>query len=564
MATQGTYTDGYGDVVAFAVDLAPGTGGAPFNVTVYFSSENKFLQCQMYGPDTNHPADPLGQQRFVENLGRAIAQDAQTNPNAPMSARFAFSTDPASAEAFAQKLVTGDGPVKRNCLWSENSDPNTDLTIKVAVNGDNMNSRAELVDANGMLVGQRDSFADASATAEEFDPQNTHPYSKLGVSTDANNKVTAAQVTLDPNVIAAGGSVGQIFGSALGAALGGKDQLTNLVGSAAGGVIGSLIGQKFVQVLATSMTADLSQVSLADVFSSQGINIAGAGIGAVSSFLTAELGSALKIPGFGGTLFNIAGSSLTFSVLSQVVNSHLAFDAAIAAIDWSQAVSGAMNAAQLNLDGVLGGYLAHEFVPAKTHEGAVGGELLGAIGNLILPGGLGSFIGNILGTLIFNHFGTSPSPGAVDLLDRTGILYGFHQYQASDHGTYDFPDKMAPAADVIINAYLRAVNGVALDHSKQVTLGYIVNPDLLFISGTPGHTDHSFTNADDAVHAAALDVLQNTEVIGGDLLLKRAHQNSNRLHRSRGATTRRRIRGGGWRYAKRGTASMACIHKRYA
>jgi hypothetical protein len=31
------------------------------------------------------------------------------------------------------------------------------------------------------------------------------------------------------------------------------------------------------------------------------------------------------------------------------------------------------------------------------------------------------------------------------------------------------------------------------------------------------------------VQAAALDVLQNTEVIGGDLLMKPAHQNSNRL-----------------------------------
>ncbi|MEA2838219.1 MAG: hypothetical protein QOD89_2769 [Bradyrhizobium sp.] len=85
---------------------------------------------------------------------------------------------------------------------------------------------------------------------------------------------------------------------------------------------------------------------------------------------------------------------------------------------------------------------------------------------------------------------------------------------------------MAKAAEDIINAYLHAVDGAALDHGKQVTLGYIKNPDLLFISGVPGHTDRSFTDANDAVHAAALDVLQHLEVIGGDLLMKRAHQNS--------------------------------------
>jgi hypothetical protein len=378
----------------------------------------------------------------------------------------------------------------------------------------------------GVLRTQQEVLAAGNSILKYYDPKNTHSYNELDVAKGADGKVTAAQVALDPNILAAGGSVGQIFGSALGASLGGSGQLGKLVGSVAGGTVGSLIAQKFIQVLATSMTADLSKVSIADVFASQHLDIAGAGIGAVSSFLTAELGSALHIGGFGGTLFNIAGSSLTFSVLSQVANSNLSFDAAIATIDWSQAVSGAYNAASLNIDGLLGGYLAHEFVPAKTHEGAVGGELLGAIGNLILPGGLGSFVGTVLGTLIGNQFGTIPSPGAVDLLDQTGYYYGFREYQTSDHGSYTAPDAMAPAADAIINAYLHAVNGVALDHSKQAIIGYIQNPDLLFLSGTPGHPDHSFTNASDAVHAAALDVLQNTEVIGGDLLLKRAHHNS--------------------------------------
>jgi hypothetical protein len=379
-------------------------------------------------------------------------------------------------------------------------------------------------DVNGALKTQTDVLDSLSRYTKYFDIQNTHPYKELDVAEGADGKVTAAQVVLDSNTIATAGSIGQIFGSALGAALGGTDQLSKLISGTVGGAVGSLIAQKFIQVLATSMTADLSKVSLTDVFALKGVDIANAGIGAVSSFLTAELGSALHIGGFGGQLFNIAGSSLTFSVLSQVANSNLTFDAAIAAIDWGQAVSGAINAAELNIDGILGGYLAHEFVTAKTHEGAIGGELLGAIGNLILPGGLGSLIGTILGTLIGNHFGTAPSPGAVDLLDQAGYYYNYREYQISDHGTYTVPDAMAPAADTIINAYLKAVNGVALDHSKQVIVGYIQNPDLLFLSGTPGNANHSFTDANDAVHAAALDVLRHTEVIGGDLLLKRAHQ----------------------------------------
>jgi hypothetical protein len=370
---------------------------------------------------------------------------------------------------------------------------------------------------------------DGSGKDTLFDPDNTHPYDKLDVTKGTDGKITTAQVALDPTLLSAGATIGQIFGSELGAALGGKDQLSKLAGSAVGGAIGSLVAQKFIQVLATSMTVDLSQVSLNDVFAGQDVSVANAGIGAISAFLTAELGSALKIDGFGGKLFNAAANGFTVSVLSQVtskIQAGLSFDAAIGAIDWGQSVTGAIDVARLNLDGILGGYLGHELVPAKTHEGAVGGALFGAIGNLILPGGLGSLIGTILGTLIGNQFGTTPSPGAVDLLDQAGRFYGYRPYQYSDQGSYEPSEKMAKAAADIVNMYLDAVDGVVLDHSKQVTVGYIKNPGLLYIKGTPGHTDRSFTSADDAVHAAALDVLQNIEVIGGDLLLKRAHQNS--------------------------------------
>ena len=219
-------------------------------------------------------------------------------------------------------------------------------------------------------------------------------------------------------------------------------------------------------------------------------------------------------------------TSLLIQVKDKMARSSLDFAGAIAAIDWTQAVSGAIDAAQLNIGNLLGGYLGHELVPAQTREGAIGGQLFGAIGGFILPGGLGSLIGTIIGTLIGNQFGTQPSPGAVHLLDQAGHFYGRSEYQSSDGGGYEISKKMATAADDIVNAYLHAVDGVALDHSKQVTLGYIKNPALLFISGVPGHTDRSFVSADDAVHAAALDVLQNLEVIGGDLLMKRAHQNS--------------------------------------
>ena len=372
---------------------------------------------------------------------------------------------------------------------------------------------------------------DLSSSIKEYDPKNTHPYNELDVAKGADSKVTGAQIVLDQNIINAGSAIGQIFGSTLGSALAGSGQIGQLVGGAAGGVIGSLIGQKFGLVVAASMAADLSKVSLADVFASQNLDIASAGIGAVSSFLTAELGSALKIGGFGEHLFNAAANGFTLSVLSQVstkITAGATFEAAIAAIDWSGAVSGAIGSAALHVENFIGSFLGQLLVPAKSHAGAIGGQLLGAIGSFLLPG-VGSLIGSILGTKIGDLFGNTSHPAATDLLDQAGDHYAATHYQtsSSDGGAFSVPDQLADPALAIINGYLSTVKGAALDHSKQVTIGYQTDPQSSYIVGVPSHPAAGvFFSTGYAVQAAAVDVLQHTEAIGGDLLLKRGHHNS--------------------------------------
>jgi hypothetical protein len=403
--------------------------------------------------------------------------------------------------------------------------------VKNSTGTESWSSQINVFDLNDVLEFQDQVQRAGGNLIKFYDTQNTHLYNELDVAKAPDGKVTGAQVVLDQRVINAGGSIGQIFGSALGSALGGKDQLTKLASSVVGGTIGSLIGHQFGLVVATSMAADLSKVSLTDVFALQNIDIASAGIGAVSSFLTAELGNALQIPGFGGQLFNAAANGFTLSVLSQVktgIGAGLTFDGAIAAIDWSAAVSGAIDATGLNIGNLLGTFLGQLLVPAKSHEGAIGGQLLGAIGSFLLPG-VGSLIGTILGTVIGDLFGNTPHPAATDLLDQAGDHYASTHYQtsASDGGSYGVPDQMADPALAIINGYLSAVKGAALDHSKQVTIGYQTDPSSSYIVGVPGHPAAAvFFMPGFAVQAAAVDLLQHTEAIGGDLLLKRAHHNS--------------------------------------
>gem|GEM_PF-2249576 len=380
---------------------------------------------------------------------------------------------------------------------------------------------------------------DLSSTFRGYDPSNTHPYNELDVSEDATGQITAAQIQLDQNVIAAGGSIGQIFGSAIGNALAPNDPFQRILTNTVAG----LIGQKLLQTFTASLTIDASRFVVSDFAGVSGLDVAHAGIGAISSFLTAELGHEMGLTGLSGQLFTGITGGVTGSVLNQVVDkiaTGVSFSAAIDAINWGTAVT----QAGYNVASIVGAYLGRELVPAQTHEGAVGGQLLGAVGsaigisivlanalgtvlNFVVPG-VGSLIGTVVGTLIGDAFGSHPHPAAVDLIAPAGYLYGYDhsQLSASDGGDYRIPDQMKDPTLAIINAYLTAVKGAALDQSKQAIIGYTTAPDFRYLSGTPGHPERTFIDVNDAVHAVALDVLQHTEVIGGDLLMKRAHQNS--------------------------------------
>jgi Ca2+-binding RTX toxin-like protein len=396
---------------------------------------------------------------------------------------------------------------------------------------------------NGVLQLQQQVQADGDSLIKFYDTLNTHPYSEFEVAENSTTGRPTAQMKVDGQPGTADFSgIGQVLGSTLGRALAPNNQFVQI---AAGTVLG-VAGQKLAQVFLSSLSTNATTVNLTTAFSSFGPSVAGAGAGALASFLIAELGHELHLSGFQEQMFNTTIGGLANGVASKIAfdifNSGLSFADAIGGINWSGAVTNAIGNLGPNIASLLGSYLAHELVPAQTHAGAVGGQLLGAIGsvvgialgnlvggvlNFIIPG-IGSLIGTILGTLLGDAFGSTPHPAAIDLVDQAGYLYGFTHYQvsASDGGDYSIPDPMAAATVSVINGYLTAVKGVALDHSKQITVGYMTDPSSLYINGVPGHVNSSFVDADDAVHAAALDALQHTEVIGGDLLMKRAHQNS--------------------------------------
>ena len=117
---------------------------------------------------------------------------------------------------------------------------------------------------------------------------------------DPTGNVTAVQVKLNgENQMRSSANtvdfsaIGQIFGSAIGRAIAGNN---NQFVPLAAGTVAGFVGQKFVQALINGPGAiDLANVDISDVFFGQQVSLAGAGLGAASSFLTAELATSIGL-----------------------------------------------------------------------------------------------------------------------------------------------------------------------------------------------------------------------------------------------------------------------------
>src|ERR1700754_3597956 len=392
------------------------------------------------------------------------------------------------------------------------------------------------------LQSQRVDFDNGSQQIKKYDPDNNHPYKQLDVTKGPNGEISAAQLQLEANIIAAGGSVGQIFGSALGRALAPDHQFAEL----AVGTVAGLIGQKLLQTFTASLTLDASRFVAGKFADVTGLDVAHAGIGAISSFLTAELGRALHLTGFGAELFNGAVGGVTGSVLNQIVDKVAAgysFDAAVGFINWGTAAT----QAGYNISSAAGSFLAHAFVPAQSHEGAVGGQLLGAVGSALglsavlnatitgfmgfLIPGLGSFFGTIVGTMLGDAIAGDPVyPMAYHDVRILGADYHFTSrlVGTDNHGNAAVSEEMGDQVAAIANSYLDAVHGAGIHFSGKVMTGYNAGAaPYQYIAGWfPNGTEVAahFANAAEAIQEGVRELLVNTEVIGGDLLVKRAHQ----------------------------------------
>jgi hypothetical protein len=376
-----------------------------------------------------------------------------------------------------------------------------------------------------------------------YDTQNSHPYDELDVSEDSTSKVTGVQVKLDKDTttrstngsVADLGVIGQVFGSAIGRILAPDNQFGHLLG----GTVGGLIGQKLVQNFAASLTIDASKSVNADFTAFSGLDVASAAAGSVASFLIAEIGTKLGVPGYGAQLFNSGASAFTGSILNTVIQKGglqvLAQEAT-----WATAFATAEGA----VGGTVGGIFAQNLVHAESKQGAVGGQLLGAVGsalgvslvvnqaltgllNFVIPG-VGSFFGTILGTMLGDAIAGDPGyPKSTHDVETLGTDHFINRLVgADDHGNTEVSRKMGDEVVTIANNFLAALHGAAIDHSGKLYIGYSTGAAPYdYVAGWfPNGTEIAprFTDPNDAIQEGVRELLMQTEVIGGDLLMKRA------------------------------------------
>ena len=234
-----------------------------------------------------------------------------------------------------------------------------------------------------------------------------------------------------------GRTFGSIYGNML---LEDESAFVRLAGSTALSAVMSAVAEAIAEGIFHLDRFDIGKV-LGEELEDYGANLQAAAVSSVGAFLTAELGEALGLEGFGEDLFNFVGTKYAGSFLAEMAELTRAGHnplAVMESFDWGDAWSkagadaeagtGAGAAAGAAIASFLGSALAREILPAETLEGSIGGSLggivrislagqiFGTAGNFLIPG-VGAFVGTIVGTFLGDLFGDEPGTpdGVIDL-----------------------------------------------------------------------------------------------------------------------------------------------------
>ena len=364
-------------------------------------------------------------------------------------------------------------------------------------------------------------------------------------------------------------NIGSAFGSIIGRSLGGS----SLVVATAAGSIVTALAFNLGQVIQASISggyyssvkgetvilaAGKAPGSVFDDFGSELGQIGkNAAIGAASSYLALELGQALGLGGFGSGLFSAGVGGVLSHVAANVTNGAKLFSglSAVKGLNANgQLVKAGFSASQLgtllesSFAGFFGQKLAELVITPKTpvqalfaSAGAAAlsifadvaiGKALGFAGAAAGPVGVlvGTFVGFIVGALIGKLFGKPkpriPTASAETVLQIPNARYAVGLEVSANGGNLAFVDSIAITARDTLNGLIdvitRGQRGSFVANVSSPTQTYGVTGSQIYVRLGIGAAAINVSSADEAVDRGVRFALPLTQIIGGDIILKRA------------------------------------------
>ena len=286
--------------------------------------------------------------------------------------------------------------------------------------------------------------------------------------------------------------------------------------------------------------SDASSIShtVDDAFASFGpeflSNLKSAGIGAISSFLTAELISAIGVDGFAGEVLNTVAGQVISTVIENIAAGNAIFQGLTPA-----GIGTAVGS-------FLGNKLANEVYTFKTIGGQIGAAVgsalavlavslaLGGPPGLILAAGA-AFIGNLIGGTIGSLFGGTPRSGADVSWDEAKGEFVVANAYARKGGSKDAAKGFAGTVAQTFNNILSSTGGSLMNPELVQSGNYGMRFSDFVYRPTSTRDKEAITERFKGENGAAQLIGYgiyegltdpNFKIVGGDVYVKRALYNT--------------------------------------
>ena len=323
----------------------------------------------------------------------------------------------------------------------------------------------------------------------------------------------------------------KIISSTFGRYIAGDDVITQTLTTAALNTIAANFGDVLNTLAFDSGTATSENLSHAfDGLDVEFVsNLKAAGIGAVSSYLAAQLVDMLGVGGIPAEILNTAAGQAINTIISNLVGG--------ASNPFGGVGSGFADIGA----SFAGNKLASEIGDWDEVGEQLGAQIGGAVGAAIgssLPvigTAIGAFFGNLIGGLIGGIFTGAPRSGAILGFDDATGQFTVESVWKDEGGKRAVARQLGNTAANALNGILTNIGGELLngDDVEAGSYGMRKKAFIYWNDGTSSNDRVKFSTASDLIEYGVMKAAQDMQIIGGDIYAKRAFY----LTMARGAVT---------------------------